>query len=167
MVKVGDLVSYGTQGVCRVKEFTEKLFYGDVMEYVVLAPLYDESATIFIPVKNQKLMDGIHHLLSVEEVDSIVEAVSKEEELWIADDNLRKAKYREILAANDHREILKMMRLVHEKKISRQEKGKKLHVCDERFLKEAEKLILDEFSLVLHMRRDRILPYIFEGVQQA
>lgn len=167
MVKIGDVVSYGTQGVCRVEDFTERRFGGMTMEYVVLSPIYDENATIFVPVKNEKLMNGLHRLVSVEDIHGMMNVVSEEAESWISDENARKGRYKEILDRNDRQEMLKMMRLLYLRRNRLQEVGKKLHVCDERFLKEAEKLILDEFSLVLKMKRENILPYLFKKTEKA
>lgn len=167
MVKIGDIVSYGTQGVCRVEDFTERRFGGMTMEYVVLSPIYDENATIFVPVKNEKLMNGLHRLVSVEDIHGMMNVVSEEAESWISDENARKGRYKEILDRNDRQEMLKMMRLLYLRRNCLQGVGKKLHVCDERFLKEAEKLILDEFSLVLKMKRENILPYLFKKTEKA
>lgn len=167
MVKIGDIVSYGTEGVCRVEDFTERRFGGMTMEYVVLSPIYDENATIFVPVKNEKLMNGLHRLVSVEDIHGMMNVVSEEAESWISDENARKGRYKEILDRNDRQEMLKMMRLLYLRRNRLQEVGKKLHVCDERFLKEAEKLILDEFSLVLKMKRENILPYLFKKTEKA
>jgi CarD family transcriptional regulator len=45
------------------------------------------------------------------------------------------------------------------------EKGKKLRVSDERFLKDAEKVLYDEFAHVLDIKREEVLPFIFEQIE--
>ena len=47
---------------------------------------------------------------------------------------------------------------LHKKEIS--DKGKKLHLCDEHMLKNAENLLSDEFAYVLKIEKDEVLPYI-------
>ena len=42
---------------------------------------------------------------------------------------------------------------------------KKLHVSDERFLKEAERMLHEEFAHVLNIQRDQVLPFILEQIQ--
>ena len=42
--------------------------------------------------------------------------------------------------------------------------GKKLHVVDERFLKEAERLLYDEFAHVLKIERSQVIPFITQQV---
>lgn len=38
--------------------------------------------------------------------------------------------------------------------------GKKLHICDENFLTRAQRILYDEFSMVLHIKREDVLPMI-------
>ena len=45
--------------------------------------------------------------------------------------------------------------------------GRKVHVCDERFLKEAEKILYDEFAHVLDIEPEQVLPYIFDQIESA
>ena len=42
-------------------------------------------------------------------------------------------------------------------------KGRRLHITDERFLKEAEKMVCDEVSVVLHIDRNDVLPLVLAG----
>lgn len=37
-------------------------------------------------------------------------------------------------------------------------------MSDERFLKEAEKMLYDEFALVLNIREDEVLPFIMKQI---
>ena len=40
-----------------------------------------------------------------------------------------------------------------------------MHVADERFLNEAEKLLHEEFAHVLHIKREQVLSFIFEQIK--
>ena len=44
-------------------------------------------------------------------------------------------------------------------------KGRRLHTADEHFFREAEKLLYDEFALVLHIKPEQVLPFIMEQVE--
>ena len=37
-------------------------------------------------------------------------------------------------------------------------------MADERFLKDAEKMLYDEFALVLNIREEEVLPFIMEQI---
>ena len=52
---------------------------------------------------------------------------------------------------------------LHQQK--QQEKGKHLHAADERVFKEAEKILYDEFALVLQIRPEQVVPFIAEKMQ--
>ena len=54
--------------------------------------------------------------------------------------------------------------LYHHQQV-RQAQGKKLHVSDERFLKEAERTLYDEFALVLHISQEQVLPFILDQIE--
>ena len=41
---------------------------------------------------------------------------------------------------------------------------KKLRATDERFLKEAERVLHEEFAHVLNIQRDQVLPFILEQI---
>ena len=55
--------------------------------------------------------------------------------------------------------MLRTLYLHREEQLS---KGKKLHNIDERFFREAEKLLFDEIALVLHIKPSQVLPFIQE-----
>ena len=58
-----------------------------------------------------------------------------------------------------------MIKAIHFEKKDREEKGKKLHISDERFLKEAEKILYDEFQYVLHLSEKDVMSYIFSRIE--
>ena len=45
--------------------------------------------------------------------------------------------------------------------------GKKLHAADERIMKEAEKLLYDEFSVVFDIRPEEVLPLIMKRLEKS
>ena len=47
------------------------------------------------------------------------------------------------------------------------ERGKKLHIADERMLREAEKMICDEFAYVLGISQEEVPAYITSGLENA
>ena len=59
MFQVNDTIMYGTQGICKIVEITQKDFLGTKKEYYVLKPMSDSGATLFAPVNNEKQMENI------------------------------------------------------------------------------------------------------------
>lgn len=166
MFQVNESVLYGVQGVCKIVEIAKKTFGKTSVEYYVLRPVYDGKDTrVFVPTQNEALTSKMRRVLSPKEAHEIISQIPDEEPIWIEDENERKVRYKEILAGGDCREVIRLIKALYLHGRTLQEMGKKLHLSDEHFLKDAEKALYDEFAHVLELQRDEVLPFIFEQVQ--
>ncbi len=164
MYSINDTVLYGANGVCRVSDICQKEFSGTAKDYYILRPISNEALTIFVPVNNKLLTDKIKRILSQKEICELISSLSNEPISWIEDDMERKEHYRSVLLSGNRRETLKMIRELYIHKQEQQSKGKKMHLSDEQFLKEAEKLLYSEFSLVLNIKEDEVPSFIAERI---
>lgn len=160
MYSINDTVLYGANGVCRISDICKREFSGIVKDYYILTPLNNESMTIFVPVNNKLLTDKIKRVLSKEEICALIASVSSKPTNWIIDDNERKEHYRTVLSSGNREEILNMIRELYIHKQEQLKNGKKMHLSDEQFMKEAERLLYSEFSLVLNIRADEVPNFI-------
>ena len=167
MFCVNDTVLYGAQGVCRIVSVTKESFGSSPVDYYVLKPVYNESSTIYVPVDNAELTGKMRRILSSEEIFALIRSMPREDSLWIENENERKETYKKIIAEGDRAELIKMLKALHRHQEERQAAGKKLHAADERFFKEAEKMLYDEFALVLHIRQEEVLPFITDQIKLA
>ena len=165
MFGVGDTVLYGTQGVCKIAGTEQKRIRGEYVDYLVLRPIYDETSTIFVPKNNETLLAKMRAVLSKEEIYEMIRDMPDEDTIWIEDDNLRKQQYQQIISDGDRRKLVKLIKTLHLHRLSQEEKGRHLHQADEVVLKQAEKLLHDEFALVLNIRPDEVLPFILEQTE--
>ena len=78
----------------------------------------------------------------------------------IDDESQRKSKYRELINSADRGALICMIRLLHDHKAKQLAAGRKFHLCDENFLKDAQKLLSAEFSLVLGIPKQEVASYI-------
>lgn len=159
MFKVNDTIMYGTQGVCTIVEITEKDFMGTKKEYYVLKPMNDKGATLFAPVAG-KAGNKMRRILTEEEVHALIQRMPEEETYWIQSENQRKETYKKIIANGDHTELIRMIKALHIHREKREAEGKHLYLSDERFLKEAERILCEEFQYVLKMGRDELVAFI-------
>lgn len=167
MFQVKDVIVYGSQGVCQITGTEEKRINGSKKLYYVLKPVEDKSATIFVPTDNELARKKMRRLLTKEEIHSLIAAMETEDALWIDNENARKERYREILAGADHRELIRMIKAVYAHKKEREAQGKRLHISDERFFKDAENILYSEFQYVLHITdKAALLTYIFQYIEQ-
>lgn len=155
MYQVNDAVLYGTDGVCFVKA-VEKMKFGAVAaEYYVLEPAYSENAAIYVPLKNEKLVEKMRPVLSAAEIHEIIQKMPNEDGRWIEDETERKATFSAAIAGGNRRELVRMIKALYLHQTDQQAKGRRLHTTDERYFKEAEKLLYDEIALVLKLEPDR------------
>lgn len=167
MYNVNDTVVYGSQGVCKIVSMEKKNLGGEMKEYFVLKPIYDDRNTIFVPVDNAMLYSRLHHLLSSDEINKIIDEIPNEDFIWSDNENERKGLYKRVLSSGNREDVSKIIKTLHHHREEQQKTGKKLHSSDEYFLKEAEKLFYDEIATVLDIQPEEVQPFIFERIQAA
>lgn len=163
--QINDTILYGTQGVCKITGTVQKDFGGCVMDYYTLQPVYSDNSVIYVPMHNEALLQKMRRVLSPEEIYTLIQAMPRQEVSWIENENERKERCREILSRGDRLELVRAIKALYLHQQELQKTGKKLHVSDERFLKEAEKMLYDEFALVLNIKEDEVLPFIMKQIE--
>ena len=165
MCKVNDVIIYGTHGVCQIVDLEEKTVSGVKKTYFVLKPVNDKSATIFAPKDNAHILKKMRRLLSEEEIRDLIQSMPQENAAWVENENERKELFKGIIASGDHLKLIRMIKAIYIHKQEREAEGKRLHMSDERFFKDAEQMLYDEFQYVLKLdSKDDLLKYIFAHV---
>lgn len=165
MYKINDIVIYGNEGVCKITDLTTRSFSDKVIQYYVLKPVYNEHSVVYIPIDNEELVSKMKSILSVEDIHELIRMIPSEEASWIENDNLRKEKYREILKSGDRKELLKMIRTLYLYQQELKKNGKKFHAADDKFFKDAEKVLYDEFAYVLEIEQEDVIPFICKQLE--
>ncbi|MBQ8768248.1 MAG: CarD family transcriptional regulator [Oscillospiraceae bacterium] len=167
MFQVNDVIIYGAQGVCKITGTEEKAISGVKKTYFVLKPVSEKGATIFAPTDNQAVLKKMRRLLTRDEIHSLIDSMPQEDAQWISNENERKERYRSILAQGDHLELIKMIKAIYAHKKEREAEGKRLHMSDERFFKDAEQILYNEFQYVLELGgKDDLMNYIFARIDK-
>ena len=165
MFQVDDVIMYGTQGICRITGMEEKTVSGTKKTYFVLAPVNKHGAVIFAPTDNAHVLKKMRRLLSEEEILRLIDSMPEEDAVWISNENERKEHYKKALAGGDHLELIKMIKAIYAHKQAREAEGKRLHMSDERFFKDAEQILYNEFQYVLKLSgKDDLMAYILERI---
>ena len=161
---IGEIVLYGTDGVCRITEITEKKFGKETVKYYVLTTLYRGNSVIYVPVGNIKLESKMRDIISRQELDELICNIPNEECIWIENEPLRKIKYKEIITGGDRRDMFRLVKTLYRHRINQENSGKKMHMTDERFMKDAEKILYDEIAHVFGMEHREVANYITEKI---
>jgi len=165
MFQINDTVVYGVHGVCKIEDITMKEFMGTAKEYYVLKPVNNSAATLYVPMHNEKLLRNMRRILSEQEVYQLIKTMPEKEILWYQNENQRKEQYKKVIARGDHSELIGMIKAIYIQKQKREEEGKHLYISDERFLKEAERILYEEFQYVLNIKKEDVLPLIFSKIE--
>jgi CarD family transcriptional regulator len=167
MFSVGDSVVYGSNGICKLEGIEEMDMNQETRLYYVLRPVFETGSTLYVPVGNKELEAKMRQLLNADEIRTLVKEMPGEELVWVEDDKERKELYKGILSAGERVSLVKLIKAVFLRQQELKALGKKLHVSDERFMKDAEKILYGEFAYVLGMKREEVLPYILACMEEV
>ena len=148
MYQIGDQVVYGIHGVCRVVDQEERIVDRKKVVYMALEPVEQEGARYLIPTHNPVAMSKVKPMLTNEELTALLESKEALEDNWIRDENQRKQTYRELISSGDRVRLMQMVRTLYRHKAEQLTAGRKVHICDDNFLRDAEKLLCSEIAAV-------------------
>ena len=160
MLLVGSQVVYGIHGVCSIIEVEVRRIDRKNVEYFVLEPKDQPGARFYVPVHNQVACAKLRPLLTKEELEALILSDATHQDCWVADENHRKQKYRELINSADRAALISMIRALNQHKEDQLAAGRKFHLCDENFLRDAKKILTSEFSLVLGLSPAEVNAYI-------
>ena len=166
MYSVNEKIHYGGSGVCVIQEITSMRVGRTREKYYVLKPVYQNSSLIYVPVENPTLAAKMRPVLSREEVERLIADFNEIPTAWEADPQARKASFDALLRSNQCRNLIVLIKTLNAHKELRQADGKTLHVADETFLREAKRLLYDEFAGALDLQPAQIPDYIQKRLEQ-
>lgn len=166
MFQIGDQVVYGSHGVCRIVNQEERVIDRKRLTYLVLEPEGQDSSQFLVPSHNEAAMAKLRPMLSKEELEALLVCENVHADGWIADSNQRKNLYRELISSGDREKLMQMVCSIYRHKAAQTALGKKIHQADENFLKDAEKVMVSEFSIVLGLDPMTARTYIREKLKE-
>ena len=165
MFQINDVVVYGAQGVCKIIGTQDQKIDGANKTYFVLKPADDRGATFYVPTWNEKALAKMRKVMTKQDVDALIDSMPKKKPVWIANENERKETYKRILAGGNQAQIISMIQAIYLHKKEREAEGKRLHMSDEHFMKDAEQLLYNEWQYVLNVDKAGLMAYIFKRIE--
>ena len=166
MFSVGDMVVYGTQGVCRIKEISV-LKLGKVKgEYYILTPVAEERSAVYVPTNNEALLAKMRAVLTRAEVDELIASAADNHTEWISDDNGRKNHCDAVVKSGNRQELMQLVGMLYMRRESLRAQRKHFHNVDEQYLKVAERILHDEFAYVLGIAPEEVPEYIRQKIEE-
>ena len=161
---VNDYVVYGIHGVCRITDLQEQSVGEHRQVYYVLEPT-DQSVTKYmLPADNPVVLGKLRPVMTKEELEHILCSREVGKDCWVADENLRKQNYRVLINSGDRVALIRMIGTLERHKQAQALAGRKFHLCDENFLRDAKKLIESEIALILGIEKQEVGAYIKQSI---
>lgn len=168
MYHTGDLVVYGTTGVCRVEGVIRPEGAGAERKklYYRLSPL-QEDGVIYTPAENGKV--PMRPVISAQEAEALIDLIPTMHAEAVYSPTLQALAqhYQSMLRSSDCREVLRLTMSIYCKQQAAQAKNRRLGLVDERYRKQAERLLHGELAAALGIPFDEVQPYIARRVAGA
>ncbi len=160
MYQPGDRIVYSVHGVCSVVEIEIKRIDRAKISYYVLEPVDQPGARYYVPTEKPAAVAKMRPILSQEELAGLLSGYASVDALWIPDENRRKQQFRELISGGEREDILAIIRLLHRHRKQQEDIGKRLHLCDENLLRDCEKMLISEISVVLSLSAPQALQHL-------
>ena len=159
MFEVNSQVMYGRTGACQVKEITNgDLFGKPEAKFYILMPLFSNGMSIITPVDAPKVT--MRELMSRQEVLDLIDAMKDQEPVWEYDEKVRNAQFAAAMNSGLCGSLLTVIHLISKNNEEMLANGRKLSQNDASILKDAKKLLYEEFALSLAIRPDQVESFI-------
>ena len=156
LFNVGNVVMYGSQGICKIDSIESKQIGKQTADYYVLKPLFNQSAVLFVPVDNQALTAKMIDILSVDEAKKLIKKAPDMPIISFDGENQKREQYKLILASGKREDIASLIKTIRLEKETRRAIGKKLNLIDEQTVRKAELLLFNELAFVLGVTTDEV-----------
>ena len=167
MYEIGDQVLYGIHGICTVTTIERMRFGKEKAKYYCLEPLDQPGAKFYVPVENAAAASKLRRLLSREELLALLHSEEVRNYPWIADENQRKLRFRELIGSGDRMELMGMICALHRHRKEQIAAGRKFHQSDENFLNDAQKLLNAEFAQVFGLEPKNVNAFILKELENT
>ena len=149
MYEINDVVVYGTEGICTITDIAMLKFGGEKSEYYILSPVTKAENTVYVPKNNEKVLSRMRKIITKKEAEQLIDSIPAEPMDWIKPE-----------------EVLTMISSLYTKQTEQLAAGKKLHASDERFLRDAERMLFNEIGYALDLTSSEVLSIVLKRIHQ-
>lgn len=147
MLNVNDYVVY-KKDVCVISEI--KKINGN--DYYILIPLCDKSLSISLPISS----NGFRTLISYDDAMNFINNIPSVELIDAKNDKLLEMAYKKMILSLNNDDLVSIIKTTSTRNKHRADNKKKLGSIDSYYLEEAEKRLVLELSLVLHLDEEKV-----------
>ena len=168
MFQPGELLVYGSTGVCQVLSIDQRQDYVNGVKqsrlYYQLKPLY-QGGVIYTPVDNDKVV--MRPVISREDAETLIDSIPalRPAVCPAATTQALTQHYQTSLRRHSCRSLMELTMAIHQKRCRAEAQNRRLGMVDERFMKQAEQLLFGELSAALDIPYEDVQPYIAGRLQ--
>ncbi len=111
-------------------------------------------------------MAKVRPILSPEDMEGMLASGRVRTDVWIVDEGKRKLRYKELLTANDREQLAGMVTAMYRHRSALAAAGKKIHLSDENFLRDAEKILSGETAAALNQTPADVLKHLRKKLKE-
>lgn len=167
MFRAGDLVVYGSSGVCKVLEIgaLQSRAADPSRQYYTLQPLF-EAERIYTPVDSGVFM---RPAMTKEQAQDLIRQIPEIDGDVCTERNPANLRvhYEASLQSHECRELIRMIKGIRRKTQETERKGRKMGQVDLRYRKKAEGLLHGELAIALGIPREEVEGYIQTALEGA
>lgn len=160
-----DMVMYGGHGICTLVEITEKEFGGEAKSYYVLRPAYSGSSVFYVPIDSETLTAKMRLVKNAAEIRCVIRESGIAD--WIEEDRARQNHLKQIVDGGGTEQLVSTYKRLYTRQKELSDIGKKLRAADDRYMRDVEKLLLEEFSFAFEIEKEALVPFLFAEIEPA
>ena len=165
MYQAGDWVVYGIHGACHVVGTEKQLVNRKRTQYLVLEPMSHTESRFYLPLENPTALAKLKPVLTKDEMIALLASDEVRQDIWVPEDNMRKHYFRELLGSGDRVSVMRIITTLYRYRDAQLAAGRKFHQSDDNFLRDAEKLLISEISLVMEKSIEEAKTYLREQLK--
>lgn len=166
MWRVNDMVSHGSDGVCRIAAIEKMDLVGNgKKEYYILEPVYSSGTTIYVEVGSGD--ESLGEPMSRESANALIDSIPDLHLEWIADDKERQKGINLIIKSGNLPELLAAVSSLYTAGEERRSRGKKYKSADKQNLVKAERTVNKMLAYSLQIEPDQVPVYIRKRLASA
>ena len=166
MYQTGDRVVYGMHGVCLVADREVRIVDRKEIAYLILEPVGQKGSRYMIPEEKAASMSKLRYLMDQPALSALLQSEDIKADVWIPEERNRKQYYKELVSSCVPLPLIRMLRCVYRYRAEQAAAGKKFHMCDENFMRDCERMLSGEISVIQGISQAEALQYLRERLKE-
>ena len=167
MLNIGDVVVYGSRGLCEIKDILVPEFVtkGHEKLYYVLSSSENKNGMLYVAVEGSD--EKFHSAMSDEQARGLVDSIETMEKLNFPDGKRGEPYITAVINKNEAQEMMGLVKTLYMTKVSRLKAGKAVTSMTDRYLNTAERLLFTELAYSTGAEIDDVRNKVYTSLEKV